>query len=334
MTDPTAHRQLAELTALVARVDAKRTTGADFPSPKPREGQEPAHWRTEVAQLRAQNDAQALESARCRHADVDSLLVPVAKVAFHSIDGEDATVAARVYVPATAGPHPALVLLHGGAFWMGGGSTGYELNDHMCRRICAQAEVVVVNLDYRLAPEHPFPAQYDDVAAAFEWLVKDPDSLGIDPDRLGLMGISSGGNAAASTALALAALGQQLSLQLLLAPCLDLTGSSPSIQEDPIWVAGSAILRDMFLQGVVEPDDARVSPALAPSFVGVAPAVVVVGTHDPLRDDGKRYVAALEEAGIGTELHEFVMTHTDATAEVSELVDVALVDAVRRYLHA
>ena len=122
-----------------------------------------------------------------------------------------------------------ILVLHGGAWWMGGGVCCFDLNDPFCRRLCVGLEAIVVNLDYRLAPEHPYPVQLDDARAALAWMAADPAGLGIDADRLGVLGMSSGANVAASTTRTLTETGgPQVKVHVLMMPSLDMTACRPS----------------------------------------------------------------------------------------------------------
>ncbi|CAB4717502.1 unannotated protein [freshwater metagenome] len=305
-----------------------------MPSWSPAPGQDRRAWEIEVAQIRQQHETLALEAGRIIDGAERRYRGRVDRVEFHTIGTGSDAVAARVYVPEGEGPHPALLVLHGGAWWMGGGTTCFELNDPLCRRLCDEAQAIVVNLDYRLAPEHPFPVQLDDTRAALAWMHADAAGLGIDPARLGVLGMSSGANVAASTVRTLRDEGGPAVLvQVLMMPSLDMTASSPSWQAEPDQREGALRLRQLYLQDVVEPTDPRVSPLLADDFSALPPAVVVVATEDTLRDDGKLYAAALTEAGVQADLHEFVMTHIGGTDEVNELMNQAVVAGVRRHLH-
>lgn len=225
-------------------------------------------------------------------------------------------------------------MLHGGAWWLAGGAANFEANDIMCRRMCVDAGVFVVNLDHRLAPEYPWPHQTEDVLAGLAWLAADPDGLGIAADRLGVMGMSSGGNLAATAVLQLHREGgPQVRLQVLQAAPLDLTGSSESMADDALLSYVAPLLREIYLQGRIEPNDPRVSPVLAEGLEGMPPTVIMVGTEDPLRDDSRRYVARLKAFGAPVQLHEFMMTHEVGTEEVVDAVFATTAKALREYLH-
>jgi acetyl esterase len=224
---------------------------------------------------------------------------PVEEVADIRVDGAEGELAARVYRPAGAGPHPTLVFFHGGGFVLG----DLQTHDEQVRMLCDRSQVVVVAVDYRLAPEHPFPAGVNDAFAATRWAGEHLAELGGD-SRLAVGGDSAGGNFAAVVAQRWHATGQRpaLAAQLLLYPSLDMTGSSESVSElaegyfltgeDMLWFHGH------YLSGGGDPTDPMASPLLAPDVSGLAPAVVATGQFDPLRDEGNAYAARLEQAGV------------------------------------
>jgi acetyl esterase len=198
----------------------------------------------------------------------------------------------------SAGPRGVLVHNHGGGWWSGGLSDV----DIRCRTLAARAGVVVASVDYRTAPEFPFPTALHDVYAALLWTVEHAERLGIDPARVGVGGESAGGNLAAATALlARDSGGPALRLQLLEIPALDLTLSSPSARS----YAEGFILTTEDLRWCVEqyvgngdPADPLVSPLHAADLTGLPPAVITSAEYDPLRDDAQRYADRLAAAGV------------------------------------
>lgn len=215
------------------------------------------------------------------------------------VQGADGTLPARVFQPRSMPePLPVVVHLHGGG-WV---RRDLEVADWLLSRIACGVPAVVVSVDYRLAPQHPFPAAVDDAIAATTWVARHAHQFGGDPDRIALMGDSSGANLAAVTALAARDAGEpRLACQVLLYPPTDLTGASASLSEDPkapilseeaLWT-----FRDLYL-GDADPADPRVSPLLADDHRGLPPTLILVGDHDPLRDDAHRYVEVLRAAGV------------------------------------
>jgi acetyl esterase len=227
------------------------------------------------------------------------------------IDATAGGVPVRVYRPAASGPLPTVVFLHGGGWVIGDLDTA----DPACRMLCRDVEAVVVSVDYRRAPEARFPAAVDDAWAAYQWVAEHVADYGNDPDRLAVGGDSAGGNLAAVVAQQAAASDVPLAAQLLVYPAVDLAGDYPSRGENP---PGLMTLADMrwaaeHYVGMSEEDaraaelarDVRLSPLLAPSLAGLAPAVVVTAEYDPLRDEGNAFARALEKAGVRVEHREF-----------------------------
>lgn len=309
-----------ELAQLVDDIGRNLTLPAGWPSAAPLPGQTRDDWHADVERLRAQHDALALEATRlCPplpapkrpvELDVAFVAVPVAPGCLRN---------AKLYRPTVERPdRPAVLLLHGGGWWMAGGAVTFELGDPICRFLASELDAVVLNFDYRLAPEHPYPTALDDAEAAIAWLADSAASLGIDTRALSVFGISSGGNLAAALSRRLRRTELALRLQMLHVPALDLTFSSPSCRADPPWQEQGAMLCSYYLPPQGDPLDPFISPALADDFTDLPPAVVVVGRFDPLRDDGTRYLDGLRSAGIEGTLLEYDMTHGVAPSDVTE----------------
>ena len=194
---------------------------------------------------------------------------------------------------------PVLVFFHGGGWVIG----DMETHDVLCRQLTAGAEISVVNVDYRLAPEHKFPAAVDDAWAATKWVVAHAAELGVDARRVAVGGDSAGGNLAAVVALMARDAGApSIGLQVLIYPVTDVGGETGSYTE---FADGFMLTRDSMRWFIAHyaPDKAakldwRVSPLRASSLAGVAPAVVVTAGFDPLRDEGDTYARKLREAGV------------------------------------
>ncbi len=226
-----------------------------------------------------------------------------------SIPGPDggAGIGARHYRPPAAADPPLLVFFHGGGYVLG----GLDSYDALCRLICRDAEVQVLSVDYRLAPEHPAPAAVDDCYAAYRWAAENAARLGADPARIAVGGDSAGGALAATVAQLVRDAGAeavpQPVLQLLIYPWTDLVAPSRSralfaegfvlTQRDLDW-CGAAYLEGSGLAA----DDPRVSPLRAPDLTGLPPALVLTAGFDPLRDEGERYAEALAAAGVPVDL--------------------------------
>ena len=222
---------------------------------------------------------------------------------------EDVTVAglpARVYrAEGTGSPEPVFVYYHGGGFVIG----SIANYDATCASIAADSGVTVISVEYRLAPEHPFPEPVEDAYAALAYVADQAAELGVDASRLAVGGDSAGGNlAAVVTHLARERGGPALAYQLLIYPGIDLTMSYPSIDENGAlrymlsresmeWFCGH------YLPNGDDADDWRASPLNAPSFDGLPPAFVITAEFDPLRDEGEAYAERLRASGTPVRLH-------------------------------
>lgn len=213
----------------------------------------------------------------------------------------------RIYRPASPidRPGPALINLHGGGWMLG----NLESHDDICRKFCVELDAVVVAVDYRLAPEHPFPAAVEDAFTAVRWVFANHERLGCDADRIAVGGDSAGGNLAAVVALASAA-GElpRIAAQMLLYPVTDLYAEGKSYARVTDGVPLTAATMRWFKAAyLVSPEDAgdwRASPALAKAVAGVAPAFVMTMYHDPLCDEGIAYAEKLASAGnLVTHIH-------------------------------
>ncbi|KXX61322.1 alpha/beta hydrolase [Rhodococcus sp. LB1] len=248
-----------------------------------------------------------IEGARKRIEEMRALyfepeLLEVREVENVTIPGPAGGIPARIYRPDTEEPTRSTVLyLHGGGWVMG----GLDSHESHARRVCARTGSVVVAVDYRLAPEHPFPAGYDDCLASLHWIHDTIDQLGGDASRVAVAGDSAGANLAASVALAARDAGLPLRAQLLLYVPVHLAKRYPSMDE----LAEGYFLRvpadeDMgagYLEDRSLALDPRVSP-IEGDLTGVAPAIVCGAECDPLRDHAPAYAAALEAAGVPVRL--------------------------------
>ncbi|MBK7275044.1 MAG: alpha/beta hydrolase [Betaproteobacteria bacterium] len=198
----------------------------------------------------------------------------------------------------TAGLQPALVYFHGGGWTIG----DLDTHDVLCRQLCAAAGVAVVSVDYRLGPEHRFPAAVDDCVAATRWLQREGASLGLDPTRLAVGGDSAGGNLAAVVALVLRDAGDPApAFQLLIYPATDMRAVAPSHTvngQGYLLTADSvAWYRGHYIAEAAQWSDWRASPLLAADLSRLPPALVLTAGFDPLRDEGRQYADALSAAG-------------------------------------
>lgn len=232
------------------------------------------------------------------HVEVDDLTLP----------GPAGDLAARHYRPADGGAAPLLVFYHGGGWALG----DLDTHDTLCRLTCRDAGIHVLSIDYRLAPEHPAPAAAEDAYAAFRWAHEHAGELGATPGRVAVGGDSAGGNLAAVVCQrarddARTTGGPTPVLQWLLYPRTDFTAQTRSLslfsrgfvltKRDIDWFESQYLRRSD-----LDRSDPRVSPLLAESLSGLAPALIAVAGFDPLRDEGESYAAALRAAGTAVDL--------------------------------
>lgn len=224
-------------------------------------------------------------------------VVPVASVEDAVVDGATGPLKARIYRPEGTGPFPTVAFFHGGGYVIG----DLDTHDNMCRDICRGAEAVVVAVDYRLAPEHPFPAGIEDAIAAAKWVVAHAADLG-GSAAVGVAGDSAGGNFSAVVAQHLRDAGIPLAAQLLIYPATDhATAAYPSVEENGkgyfLETETMTWFYNHYAGGFSDPMDPRLAPLQAKSLAGLPPAVVVTAEFDPLRDSGAAYAEALRAAG-------------------------------------
>jgi len=216
---------------------------------------------------------------------------------------------ARLYDAMTASDdeaRPTLLYLHGGG-WVQG---DLDTHDGLCGKMAAWAGIRVISYDYRLAPEHKFPAGLDDCLACYQALVETPEKWGVDPDRIVVGGDSAGANLTAALMHDLQGeCGQMPAGQALIYPAVDTRLSSPSMKalKDAYVLPVERInwYLDMYLPDGQDRADPRVAPMFSDRLTGQPEAIIVVAGHDPLRDEGLSYGDLLRDAGVATEVMEF-----------------------------
>ena len=227
-----------------------------------------------------------------------------------TIPAAHGSIPARIYTPKTLrktdGLAPVLVFFHGGGWTIG----DLESHDVVCRKLADQGQLIVVSVEYRLAPEHKFPAAVDDAIAATQWIADNAASLGVDASQLTVGGDSAGGNLAAVVAIAARdGNGPAISGQLLIYPAIDfaMTHPSHSEPETSILLTHSVIrwFRDNYLNCAADIGDWRASPARAKTLIGLPSAYVLTAGADPLRDEGDEYAKSLKEAGVPVTYRHF-----------------------------
>jgi acetyl esterase/lipase len=230
----------------------------------------------------------------------------VAQVENLKISGPAGDIPIRVYTPQGCGPFPVLVYLHGGGFVIG----DLDTYDAFCRTLTNGVGCIVVAPDYRLAPEHKFPAAHEDCYAATKWAAANASAFNGDPSRIAVAGDSAGGNLTAVVAqMARDRGGPPLIFQLMIYPATDVAADNPSIREN---AEGYLItLKDIhwfynhYLNTPEEGRNPMASPLLAASLCGLPPALIITAEFDPLRDEGEQYGERLKQAGVPVTLSRY-----------------------------
>jgi acetyl esterase len=226
-----------------------------------------------------------------------------------TIPGRDGAIPVRLYRPKSAPADsklPALVFAHGGGWVFG----NLDSHDVLAAQLAIEAGIAVFAVDYRLAPEAPFPGAFDDVVAALQWVASHGAAMGIDGSRLAIGGDSAGGNLSAAVALwARDNNGPKLRLQVLAYPVTDFAARTESYRlfYDGYGLNGPTMewFFDHYLPDKAKRIDWRASPLRAKSLAGLPPALVITAGFDPLRDEGRAYAMRLQQEGTLADLHEF-----------------------------
>jgi acetyl esterase/lipase len=261
---------------------------------------------------------------------------PVAEVVDRTLPGPAGEIGARFYLPDTPEPGPAFVYFHGGGWVLG----SLDAVDAVCRRLANAAGFAVVSVDYRLAPEHPFPGGLDDCYAAIRWVAEHGSEHGLDRDRLAVGGASAGGNLAAAVTLLARRQGPPLLFQLLVYPPLDhraATGAERMRLDRPFFSAEDlAWCWRNYLGDEEDGESPLASPLRAVDLRGLPPALLITAELDPLCDEAELYAARLREANVPARLARFdgvahgffsLSERLDAAAEAQALAASALRDA-------
>jgi acetyl esterase len=278
---PNLHPQIEKVLEAMVKLDLK-----------PIEAMTPAEARVQMEQMAASRKAEPL---------------PTARIENRTIPGPAGEIPVRIYWPNAAGIRPAIVYYHGGGHVIG----SLDSHDLVARNLCGGAEAVVVSVDYRMGPEHRFPAAVDDSVAALDWVAANAASLGADSDRLGVHGDSAGANLAAVVALIARDWGSpSLRLQSLVYPVADFRMGSESYKK---YATGCGVLtadamkwfRGHYLRTIDDAKDWRASPLLVKSLKGVAPAIIIAAECDVLHDEGLAYAERLKAAGVAVEYRKY-----------------------------
>ena len=217
------------------------------------------------------------------------------------VPGEGFDVPVRIYRPAgaPAAGAPGVVYIHGGGFMKG----DLDSSDSVAWGFAEQASAIVISVDYRLTPEHPYPAAFNDCWNSLKWVHEHSSRLGIDPARIGLAGDSAGGNLSAAVCLKARDIGgPAIACAAIVYPGTGLDQDYPSYQEfaegTGLTTAGTKGYRDMYLPGMQDTDDPYARPIMAKDFSGLPPFWVHSAQIDPIRDDGREFAAKLAQAGV------------------------------------
>jgi acetyl esterase len=244
---------------------------------------------------------QARELYRAGRGALQPDLPEMAEVRDLAAPGPAGDIPLRLYrgLGTPAGALPVLVFYHGGGYVIG----DLDTHDYVCRKLANVARCAVIAVDYRLAPEHKFPAAVDDAAAALRWIVQKAASLSIDPTRVAVGGDSAGGNLSANMAhMARDGDVPAISFQMLLYPGTDMSMSQESYKRDwtqyPLSIEAIRYFLKHYLDSEKDYTDWRAAPLMAPNFKGLAPAFVLTAGHDPLADEGLEYARKLEANGV------------------------------------
>jgi len=258
---------------------------------------------------------------------------PIHQVEDRAVPGPAGDIPVRIFRPrATDTPMTVLVWYHGGGWVLG----SLDLSEVSCRQLAVDADCVVISVDYRLAPEHPFPAAIDDCLAAAAWVHANAAEIGVDPRRLAVGGDSAGGNLAACVAYGAREQGMPLVLQLLVYPVVDADFERASYVDNAEgFLLTSDAMRfywDLYVPDPGQRTDPLVAPIHAADLSGLAPAWIITAEFDPLRDEAEAYGEALRAAGVDATtkryagmIHAFFNMETEApVAEVTEATSEAV----------
>lgn len=241
--------------------------------------------------------------------DSGVVVAPVRSVENAQVAVDRGDIRIRIFTPLTDGPHGLFFHIHGGGFTLGTIDSLY--NDAKCAHICAVSGCVVTTVDYRLAPEFPYPTAPEDCYAALRWVIEHADELHIDPRRIAVGGESAGGNLAAVLALMSRDRGSaNIAFQLLEVPVTDMSAESAGHPSLDLFGAGYGLERagieafqDAYLPPSVDRRAPYVSPLAAADLTGLAPTHVITAELDPLRDSGEAYAGRLRDSGVHATLH-------------------------------
>jgi acetyl esterase len=263
---------------------------------------------------------------------------PIYQVKERVIPGPGGDLPIRIYHPSDGVGFPAMVWFHGGGFVFG----DLDTTEFTCRKLANDCNCVVISVDYRLAPEMPFPAAFEDAYFATKWVHENAGSLGINPLKIAVGGDSAGASLTACVALRARDHGLPIGFQLLVYPAITADFDTPSYLENGTgYLVTSDFLQwcwDCYVPDVAMRKHPNVSPIQAETLTGLPPALIITAEFDPLRDEGEAYGEALKAAGVDVEIKRYEgMTHgfyNMLTEEPIEQIHAASVDTVKAFQSA
>jgi len=267
-----------------------------------------AHARTAAFDVTALPPIEAAQRFRPPLTGRIEPLEPALRIEDRTIPGERGGTSIRIYWPQGEGPYGALINLHGGG-WVTGSIEGDHRRAHA---LAHRAGVVVITVDYALAPERPFPEPLDDCYAALEWTALNAAALDVDPARIGLIGSSSGANLALGVGLmALDRQGANIALNVLAYPALDPRLAGSSYDENAEFFINRTVMQWFWDQYTPDPADRdrRYVDILRADLAGMAPTLIANAQYDPMRGDGEALEQALRAAGVDTEVRLYPLIH-------------------------
>jgi acetyl esterase len=296
----------------------------------------------EMLHQMAQADGPAMSEMSPDEARAMYRTMSAAMPAPDGVNVEDMTagdIPVRVYRVSEEKGQPVIVFFHGGGWVIG----DLETHDGPCRQLAIAANCTVVAVDYRLAPEHPFPASIDDCYNATQWVADNAESLGVDSDRISVAGDSAGGNLSASVCIkARDEDGPSICFQLLIYPVTDARMNTASYEANGDGYLLTKDSMEWFWNHYIREEhilNPLASPLVAADLSGLPPACVITAEFDPLRDEGEAYGEALRQAGVSTEIVRFDgMIHgffgmtdiLDGSREAMDLASIQLRSAFKR----